>query len=299
MLPTPDATMRPHEGNVRLLRQQVVAGALTEQEAEAMLGKSVWEGQGKVPPMWPTPRAGKRDEEDEEKWQQRADKGDVHTPPLGLAVAMDKYNDPASRLWWTPSAALAFRDFVLTPEVAHREQSGGNLHRQVAQELFPTPDASPHKFRLQGNSQQSRSLEAKARRGELDNCVMPTPTASDHRSIARNPNAPSTIRDYNRHKLHATVVHQEQRVGQRLHAAWVNRMMGLPDGWLDSTPAPLVDPRWEGNPLRAFGPWWEDGVPRVVEQEDERVHKLKALGNGIVPQVAFVLLTCMDEAGWA
>lgn len=76
-------------------------------------------------------------------------------------------------------------------------------------------------------------------------------------------------------------------------------MMGLPDGWLDPTPAPLVDPRWKGNPLRAFGPWWEDGVPRVVEQEDERVHKLKALGNGIVPQVAFVLLTCMDEAGWA
>ena len=32
---------------------------------------------------------------------------------------------------------------------------------------WPTPDASIEKFRLGGNSQQSRSLEAMGRRGEL------------------------------------------------------------------------------------------------------------------------------------
>jgi hypothetical protein len=43
------------EGNVRLYRAKVLAGEMTEEEAEAILGKSVWEAQGKLPKMWPTP----------------------------------------------------------------------------------------------------------------------------------------------------------------------------------------------------------------------------------------------------
>jgi hypothetical protein len=55
--PTPTAVTRPMEGNVRMLRAKVVAGEMTEAEATAMLGKSVWEAQGKIPAMWPTPSA--------------------------------------------------------------------------------------------------------------------------------------------------------------------------------------------------------------------------------------------------
>jgi DNA (cytosine-5)-methyltransferase 1 len=47
------------EGNVRLYRAKVIAGEMTEEEAEAILGKSVWEAQGKLPEMWPTPTYGK------------------------------------------------------------------------------------------------------------------------------------------------------------------------------------------------------------------------------------------------
>lgn len=53
--PTPTAIQRPNEGNVRLYRAKVQAGQMSEQEAEAILGKSVWEAQGKLPRMWPTP----------------------------------------------------------------------------------------------------------------------------------------------------------------------------------------------------------------------------------------------------
>lgn len=56
LFPTPTAVMRPMEGNVRLFRAQVLAGHMTEQEAEQILGKSVWEAQGKLPPF-PTPTA--------------------------------------------------------------------------------------------------------------------------------------------------------------------------------------------------------------------------------------------------
>jgi hypothetical protein len=55
--PTPTAVTRPMEGNVRLYRAKIQAGEMTEAEAEAILGKSVWAAQGKVPALWPTPVA--------------------------------------------------------------------------------------------------------------------------------------------------------------------------------------------------------------------------------------------------
>jgi hypothetical protein len=55
--PTPTAVTRPMEGNVRAYRAKIQAGEMTEAEAEAILGKSVWEAQGKIPAMWPTPRS--------------------------------------------------------------------------------------------------------------------------------------------------------------------------------------------------------------------------------------------------
>ena len=56
MWPTPTAVQRPNEGNVRLLRKQVLKGNMTREEATKMLGKDVFEQQGKVP-IWPTPTA--------------------------------------------------------------------------------------------------------------------------------------------------------------------------------------------------------------------------------------------------
>jgi len=43
------------EGNVRLYRAKIEAGEMTEEEATAILGKSPFEAQGKIPAVWPTP----------------------------------------------------------------------------------------------------------------------------------------------------------------------------------------------------------------------------------------------------
>lgn len=53
--PTPDCTMRPHEGNVRLLRKGVEQG-MDKAEADAMLGRDIGKPQGKLA-AWPTPRS--------------------------------------------------------------------------------------------------------------------------------------------------------------------------------------------------------------------------------------------------
>lgn len=64
----------------------------------------------------------------------------------------------------------------------------------------------------------------------------------------------------------------------------------------DEQEEPRLDPRWLGDPLFAFGPHWEDGMPRVTDNEEQRVNRLKALGNAIVPQIAYILIASMIEA---
>jgi hypothetical protein len=88
MWPTPTAVTRPMEGNVRLYRAKVDAGEMTEQEAEAILGKSVWEAQGKLPAMWPTPISSSGMAEDIKTVKDRLDNGQKYKSRLVEAVAI-------------------------------------------------------------------------------------------------------------------------------------------------------------------------------------------------------------------
>lgn len=91
--PTTTATDRPNEGSVRLLRAMVESGELDEDEAEAMLGKSVWEAQGKIPELWPTPNSAVAAND---TTLQASGDGREKPNKLGWAVAQRLYPTPTS-----------------------------------------------------------------------------------------------------------------------------------------------------------------------------------------------------------
>jgi DNA (cytosine-5)-methyltransferase 1 len=94
--PTPTAVTRPMEGNVRLYRAKIEAGEMTEAEAEAILGKSVWAAQGKIPAMWPTPTTQEVEHPNatwNDKGRRVSPNGNSHS--MGLADAV--------RMWPTPT----------------------------------------------------------------------------------------------------------------------------------------------------------------------------------------------------
>ncbi len=97
--------------------------------------------------------------------------------------------------WPTPTTDSA------THRTGRYAQGGVPLTAAVsAAQNWPTPDASIEKFRLGGSSQQSKSLEAMARRGELG--------------------LPDQDRTSTRGKSQG-----------QLNPGWVEQLMGLPVGW--------------------------------------------------------------------
>ena len=72
-----------------------IAQGMTEEEAEAILGKSVWQAQGKVPAVWPTPVSSTSMAEDISTVRARLEDGKPYKSRLIEAVAM----------WPTPRAA--------------------------------------------------------------------------------------------------------------------------------------------------------------------------------------------------
>lgn len=65
-----------------------------------------------------------------------------------------------------------------------------------------------------------------------------------------------------------------------LNPDWVEKLMGVPVGWtsLTGTNNEVID-GWDSAT-------WEAGIPRVSENTENRVDRIRALGNGVVPQTA-------------
>ena len=84
--------------------------------------------------------------------------------------------------------------------------------------------------------------------------------------------------------------------GGSLNPDWVSWLMGLPVGWTSLEPLSREE-YLDWFHAQQNGTWWQEerGLPRVAQGVKDRVGRLKALGNGIVPAVVAKFLT---EQGW-
>jgi hypothetical protein len=129
--PTPTAVTRPMEGNVRLYRAKIQAGEMTEAEAEAILGKSVWEAQGRIPAMWPTPTTQEVEHPNAELTVtgRRKSKNGLSSHSLGLADAVQMWPTPTASSWGNEGSRnildRRITDGTITPE-DKRQMTSGN-----------------------------------------------------------------------------------------------------------------------------------------------------------------------------
>jgi hypothetical protein len=156
--------------------------------------------------LWPTPRAGKTTDENEDNWIKRHEAGKVTTPPLALAVKM----------WPTPAACNPQDGEELETWLARRElikaqkKNGNGMGTPfaIAVQMWPTPAA----------------------RDWRDNGT--EPAAQDRKS----PNIAAIV---------MRVSHPDQinrssigRSRARLNPRWVAQLMGFPADWLDGVEEP-------------------------------------------------------------
>lgn len=114
------------------------------------------------------------------------------------------------------------------------------------------------------NGPCATEVEAGVTKGRLENAVAlwPTPVATDFKTVSS----------------------EGQRRGQpsgafpgaKLNPDWVEWLMGWPVGW--TSLEPLSEVVWPG--------WSSEPVERTTTKREARRYRLKALGNGQVPQCA-------------
>ena len=154
--PTPTAVTRPMEGSVRMYRAKIEAGEMTEAEAEAILGKSVWEAQGKIPAMFPTPTTQEVEHPDAQLTEngRRLSKDGKSSHSLGLADVV--------RLWPTPTA----RDWKGAAGYKKESRNFADLtyRAQILDGHRPWPTMSANGM---GNTGSRQMLDKKIEEGSL------------------------------------------------------------------------------------------------------------------------------------
>ena len=97
-----------------------------------------------------------------------------------------------------------------------------------------------------------------------------------YKSMAKWPTPTSHPRTHSPRPVH----HGKQlanEVGGQLNPDWVEWLMGLPLGWTRLDGELLPFPGWHEEP---------PDIPRVTTERKNRVQRLRALGNAVVPQCA-------------
>ncbi len=190
--------------------------------------------------------------------------------------------DPASRLWKTAQRSLlgdSEECSVIWPRSGMTAAGRcwelpmlGRRTNGTDSGLWPTPTVC-------GNHNRK---DASATSGDgLATAVKKWPTPTSH-----NAKETSAAREHLRNAPSLTA-----QCGGPLNPIWVEKLMGWPERWTDLTAIPQ-----EVRPIvNAWESGWESGVDRVAPGQIARAHRLKAIGNGQVPQCAAMAWKILTE----
>ena len=138
-----------------------------------------------------------------------------------------------------------------------------------------------------GDSQKARRTITKCREDGRIN-FWRTPDANAQRGAMSESLFQRRVKTGKPININAQVAHEERQksdaTGGQLNPAWVEQLMGYPDGWTDpdcDEPTP-----WLGWPARPGEPQYPYEHPRTVTGMKNKAKRLKALGNSVVPQQA-------------
>lgn len=197
----------------------------------------------------------------------------------GATASMGLGKMAATNTWPTPRANSAMAATITQDAIDKSWDRFPNLETVVARQMFPTPKARQRGDVPSERRRRSPSLEAMVN-------VIPTPQSRDWKG--------SSGRSAKGLELDLPTF-----VGGHLNPDWVEWLMGWPRGWTSLEPMPIARFREWQMRMRA-GRWWttEPDIPRVTKPTKDRVSRLKALGNGVVPAVmakAWRILTLQEE----
>jgi hypothetical protein len=292
---------------------------------------------GRAPDDWPTPRASEHHQGEEttqatiqamREGYSGAWRGAARGETLSTRV------DAVERLEWpTPQAHDVHAGKAARVGHYGTEHGGRNLNDDVAlaehTALWPSPRATdgakggPHQRGSKGDLMLPSAVRQSA--------SWPTAAASDHKTTSRagqrrgqladalhripqwatpksSPSGPDYARvhpvDSGGDDLATQMARQEGgaargQTSSLLNQAWVEMLMGFPEGWLDGEVdeearlACVLTPRWPAPPGHDQHDW---EAPRTVSgHRPARVAALRSLGNACVPAQAFVVFAAIME----
>lgn len=253
-----------------------------------------WGGQNSLSAMaktglWPTPSASQaRSEGMIVQMRVLVDQGKV-TVAEAEAMIGGSLNPARMGFWPTPAAHPAgWKNIEVVDKdgnpPAHfnqrlyHKETGRLVEKGLEQAvtMWLTPKGSPEHYG------QPREND----RGDLQAAAMtwPTPTAitdTGGAALCKWGGAGA------RAKLRTIV--SDQELNGALNPGFVEWLQGVPEGWTDLAPLPAKSwQRWQQGGHWATGEW--EGVPRVATGVKDRVGRLRALGNGIVPMCLSLFL---------
>jgi site-specific DNA-cytosine methylase len=253
--------------------------------------------------MWLTPSATNIDTRSEKslikRKKYRESTGRKTTPPGNLAEQV-QYGKPVKDMWPTPTTQEIEHPQAELTESGRRKSKDGNsshsLNLADSVKMWPTPTTKGYGHASEGQTLMLRKMveegvlteiEAEQmmngttlRPPRMEKWKFPTPTARDYKDTGKE--VVNSTRSLLPQKVAKNNKDEWINNGGSLSCNWVELLMGYPKGWTDmnNTDDSLKNVRvvWDEN--------WEKDTPRVANKQDKRMHRLKGLGNAIVPQIA-------------